>query len=391
MMARARRSPYWPEWGEQFPERAMYSTLEQEAAASWNGAVRDVLRSNPNMERWQAEAEVMRTRPELGFAYQDARRTWKEHEKGRPLSPGEEWWDDLQALPGTPPDNSGLMDLMKQKFMVAGHPDLEARRLAREGQQQTPQLPKPDDETLFSNPKEGAPAGLLATSSLDRMAADDAVKPRPFPDAPQTYPELEEFVRTNRGGYSSSRADQAWREDPARYDAYGRGLHDVLSPESQWFNDGPTLQSGGSVAPAAATSSGEHHSRSQPRGEGGRFVARESFDGKMAALDKMLVDLDGDGTPDVAVDVPRPGNALLRTAARMPDQDVLRPPPPLQADVYEALRRERLNDPPMYRVQTPAGGRIAPPFISDRTILDQSDADRGLNLNVPAYFPKLLP
>jgi hypothetical protein len=43
------------------------------------------------------------------------------------------------------------------------------------------------------------------------------------------------------------------------------------------------------------------------------------------------------------------------------------------------------------RVQTPAGGRIAPPFISDRTILDQSDADRGLNLNVPAYFPKLLP
>jgi hypothetical protein len=245
--------------------------------------------------------------------------------------------------------------------------------------------------SVFSNPKEAAPTGLLATSAIDRMAADDAIKPRPFPDAPLTYPELEEFVRTNRGGYSQSRADQAWREDPARYDAYGRGLHDVLSPESQWFNDGPTLQSGGSVAPAAATSSGEHHSRSQPRGEGGRFVARESFDGKMAALDKMLVDLDGDGTPDVAVDVPRPGNALLRTAARMPDQDVLRPPPPLQADVYEALRRERLNDPPMYRVQTPAGGRIAPPFISDRTILDQSDADRGLNLNVPAYFPKLLP
>jgi hypothetical protein len=102
-------------------------------------------------------------------------------------------------------------------------------------------------ETLFSNAKEGAPTGLLATSSLDRMAADDAVRPRSFPDAPLTYPELEEFVRTNRGGYSSSRADQAWREDPARYDAYGRGLHDVLNPESVWFGEGPTLQSGGVV------------------------------------------------------------------------------------------------------------------------------------------------
>jgi hypothetical protein len=155
---------------------------------------------------------------------------------------------DWNMLPGYATTEFAAREALKK-----GHDGLVVRNVADDGQVATTYAAlRPGTvrsattgETLFSNPKEAAPAGLLATSSLDRMAADDAIKPRPFPDAPQTYPELEDFVRTNRGGYSSSRADQAWREDPYRYDAYGRGLHDVLNPESMWFAEGPTLQSGG--------------------------------------------------------------------------------------------------------------------------------------------------
>lgn len=166
---------------------------------------------------------------------------------------------------------------------------------------------------LASNPKEAAPAGILAASSLERMRAEDAVKPRPFPDAPQTMPELESYLQKNVDGNSRTRADEAWAEDPTRYNAYSHGMADVLNPESQWWKGEPTLQSGGSVAPAAATGSSEHHSRSQPRGAGGRFVGRESFDGRLASLDKMMVDLDGDGVPDVAVPA-APANAMARMA-----------------------------------------------------------------------------
>lgn len=168
-MARARRSQYWPEWGNEHPERAMYSTLEQEATAPWSAAVNDVLRANPTMERWQAEAAVMQTRPELGLKYQDARRAWKEHDKGRPLTPGEEWWEGLDSLPGTPPNSAGLENLMREKFIVAGHPELERKHLARQQASSQPKLPKPDDETLFSNAPEGAPAGALAMDAASRM------------------------------------------------------------------------------------------------------------------------------------------------------------------------------------------------------------------------------
>jgi hypothetical protein len=154
------------------------------------------------------------------------------------------------------PENAAANRLLRQRIEEAGFDSVRYRPAEGSGEGWSYIAVKPNTvksattgETLFSNPKEAAPAGLLASSSLDRMAADDAVRPRPFPDAPQTYPELEEFVRTNRGGYSSSRADQAWREDPYRYDAYGRGLHDVMNPESMWFTEGPTLQSGGTMVP----------------------------------------------------------------------------------------------------------------------------------------------
>lgn len=78
-------------------------------------------------------------------------------------------------------------------------------------------------------------------------------------------------------------------------------------------------------------------------------------------------------------------------AAYMPEADVLQPKPEPQADVYDALRRQRLNQPRKYVVEPPAGGWMWPQFISDGMILDQSDVDTGKDLGVPSYFPKILP
>lgn len=176
-----------------------------------------------------------------------------------------------------------------------------------------------------ANPKESAPAGILATSNLDRMKTAENAPGRSIPDAPQSIPQLQDYLDSNPDRFSVSKAagDRAFAQDPARYNAYAYGLHDVMNPESEWALSSPTLQSGGSAAPVAATS-GEHHSRAQPRGEGGRFVANDSFDGRLAALDKMLVDLDGDGVPDAVVEAPRmPGNALrmAKLTNREPQSD----------------------------------------------------------------------
>jgi len=190
----------------------------------------------------------------------------------------------------------------------------------------------------------------------------------------------------------------------------GENTFMVLSPSTLKYQDdiarsaaapkqpgSPTLFSNpkeaapaGALATGSSADSAEHHSRSQPRGEGGRFVGRDSFDGRLAALDKMMIDLDGDGRPDVAIDVPRPTNAMARMAAKMPDANYFKQPSQPKVDVYEALRRERINHPPVYSVVPPAGGWNYP-GTSNEVILKQSDADRGIDLSVPSYFPNILP
>jgi hypothetical protein len=60
----------------------------------------------------------------------------------------------------------------------------------------------------------------------------------------------------------------------------------------------------------------KHHSYEQPRGEAGKWVAPDSFDGKLHAFNKVLVDLDGDGKPDAAVPVPSPTNAMAAMRGR---------------------------------------------------------------------------
>lgn len=219
-------------------------------------------------------------------------------------------------------------------------------------------MPRPAGSIgMAGRPRQMPEPGMLAEAGLTRMRAEDAVKPRPFPDAPQNLNELESYLQKNVDGNSRTRADEAWAEDPTRYNAYSHGMADVLNPESQWWKGEPTLQSGGSVAPAAATGSSEHHSRSQPRGAGGRFVGRDSFDGRLASLDKMMVDLDGDGVPDVAVPQ-APGNAMVRMAQQTPgdrlqERGYLDQPPSasvmLEAlggdaqSAYEAYMRPRLD------------------------------------------------
>jgi GNAT superfamily N-acetyltransferase len=59
-----------------------------------------------------------------------------------------------------------------------------------------------------------------------------------------------------------------------------------------------------------ATGEGEHHSRAQPRSPSGQFVTSDSFDGRLVAFEKVLVDLDGDGTPDAMIDASQPSNAM---------------------------------------------------------------------------------
>lgn len=102
---------------------------------------------------------------------------------------------------------------------------------------------------LFSNPKEAAPAGLLATSNLDRMKAAESAPARSIPDAPQSIPELQGMIDSNLDRFAVSRSvgDQAFSQDPARYNAYAYGLHDVMNPDSEWMLNSPTLQSGGLV------------------------------------------------------------------------------------------------------------------------------------------------
>jgi hypothetical protein len=71
------------------------------------------------------------------------------------------------------------------------------------------------------------------------------------------------------------------------------------------------------AAPAGLLATGEgeeapaHHARAQPRNPSGQFVTSDSFDGRLHAFQKVLVDLDGDGIPDAVADAPPPTNAML--------------------------------------------------------------------------------
>jgi hypothetical protein len=77
------------------------------------------------------------------------------------------------------------------------------------------------------------------------------------------------------------------------------------------FSNAPDAAPAGLLATDA-----EHHSRKQPRSQSGQFVTPDSFDGKLHAFQKVLVDLDGDGTPDAAIDAPTNAMRAFQKAGR---------------------------------------------------------------------------
>ena len=181
---RAKTSQYWPYWGEDHPERAMYHVQEMEAAKPWQALVDSFRFPQGNtygaraaMERWQAEAEAMKVNPELGYAFQDARRAWKEHDKGRPLTEGELRWESLHQPPGTPPaadDAAKLMDTYaRENFMVAGHPDLAGPARATL-EPPLPRLGKPGGD-LFANNANASAAPLAFSDEEQGFASGGAV------------------------------------------------------------------------------------------------------------------------------------------------------------------------------------------------------------------------
>jgi hypothetical protein len=132
-----------------------------------------------------------------------------------------------------------------------------------------------DENQIFSNPKEAAPAGLLATSNLDRMKAAESAPARSIPDAPQSIPELQGMIDSNLDRFAVSRSvgDQAFSQDPARYNAYAYGLHDVMNPDSEWAMSSPTVHSGGLV-PFGTSAPGLMQPPAQPDGPG--LMAQQS-------------------------------------------------------------------------------------------------------------------
>lgn len=86
--------------------------------------------------------------------------------------------------------------------------------------QQPPRIPPTIDEsgsTLFSNPKEGAPAGLLATSGLERMQADDAL-PKTGAQSIYDLPPSSQFIPETRARIleDNRKGPPDWRADPRR-------------------------------------------------------------------------------------------------------------------------------------------------------------------------------
>jgi len=171
---------------------------------------------------------------------------------------------------------------------------------------------------LAANPKEAAPAGLLAASGLERMNAADNIPARPgIPDAPQSLPELEAYTRSKfQPGQSA--ADAAYQSDPQRYMAYANGLHDVLNPESNWITGNPTLHTGGAAAglvPFGGPAPGLMQQPAQPDGPG--LMAQQSPSDR----------LQGRGYLDKV-----PPSSVMQEALGQK-----------QVDAYEAFMRQRIG------------------------------------------------
>lgn len=152
IIRRGQQSEHWPEnWftGPGKPtERsqdalldAARHALERDAADAWDAIVQP-LRAKYG-DKLRAEAEAYALRPDLGDALQTARREFMEGRKGRPLTEGEMMWEGLDRQPGAAqPTGGDLLDTVaREKFFVAGHPELSKNPAISSG----PKLLKSDN------------------------------------------------------------------------------------------------------------------------------------------------------------------------------------------------------------------------------------------------------
>lgn len=222
-------------------------------------------------------------------------------------------------------------------------------------------------ETLFSNPKEAAPAGLVTSVA----------------DAPSGWGTAGEYAAADIPFRNRSGSGVGWLTDEPRTNPFPGHARIVRDPESPtgahvWPHDlterelrreqgvraAPDLWSNPKeAAPAGALSAGN--------------TMPSNFDQAFAELDAALIDLDGDGVPDVAV--PQQSNAMAGYAqagqtqptnamagSSFPQMVANNPrgwgnaPPVPEATLSNATPTVGENAMSFFRQQGPIGERIAP-------------------------------
>jgi hypothetical protein len=105
-------------------------------------------------------------------------------------------------------------------------------------------------ETLFSNAPDAAPVGVLATSGLERMAADDAL-PRPRMETPSLKTIDPDAMHAERppGRWWALPRNEDGAGDPYRTRNYVRQLDSMMDPQSEWsagaaLNSNPSSPTG---------------------------------------------------------------------------------------------------------------------------------------------------
>ena len=164
-LAAAQKSQYWPESWFSETSRGIYpphlkteSNLadavrhvqEMEASNAWHALVFPDGIRRVGEERHVAEARAYRENPQLWESYRNAKIAFLEGRKGRPLTEGELMWESLDRPPTSPEATaSELMDTYgREKFMVAGHPDLARRHEERLRHAEQKRLSAPSQQVL---------------------------------------------------------------------------------------------------------------------------------------------------------------------------------------------------------------------------------------------------
>lgn len=158
----AGQSKNWPSgWDLSTPEKlrdAELFTRFADAEDAWRGVVDRIQFQNGRraMERWEAEKIAMDNYSDLGFQWQDAKLAFKEGRAGRPLTPAERAWDDLDRPPGSPP----LSDEEMMRRIVVPNIIMPDGSMPGAAAEQFNALPGVSRKLLSANPDTAAPLAI---------------------------------------------------------------------------------------------------------------------------------------------------------------------------------------------------------------------------------------